>query len=88
MLTKLDVETTNDAKSERSMTALLGHSEQTVGSKAKAMWKSLKEENAERKNGSVQYVSREEATAITGHGEANGENGKGDKRTAASVTFL
>ena len=52
------------------------------------MWKSLKEENTERKEKDIQYISREEATAITGHGDPNGKDGKGDKRTAAAFTLF
>lgn len=92
MLTKLDVELiTNGAKSERSTTALLGRSEQTVGSRAKALWRTLKQENAERKT-NIQHVTPKEATAITGYGEngskSNVKDGKGDKRTAAVVAFF
>ena len=81
----------SDAKSERSTAALLGGSKETVGSKAKVLWKKLKEENSERKT-NVQYVTSQEATAMTGHGE-NGrssgvENGKGDKRAITAVLFF
>jgi hypothetical protein len=92
MLTKLGVElVTNDATSERSTTALLGHSEHTVGSRAKALWRTLRAENAERKT-NIQHVTPKEATAITGYGEngpkSNVKDGKGDKRTAAAVGFF
>lgn len=92
MLTKLGKEyVTSDAKSERSTAALLGRSKVIVGSKAKVLWKKLKEEDAERKT-NIQYVTSEEATAITGHGEdspkSNTKDGKGDKRIATAVTFF
>ena len=81
----------SDEKSERSTAALLDCSKETVGSKAKALWKQLKEENQARKT-SIQYVTPEEATAITGHGEngpkSNTKDGKGDKRIAAAFTFF
>lgn len=82
---------TNDGKSQHSTTGLLGSSQELFSSKAKALWKKLREEDAERKT-NVQHVTFQEATAITGHGEngarSNAKDGKGDKRLAAAVTFF
>jgi hypothetical protein len=81
----------SDAQSERSTTALLSGSNETVGTKAKALWKKLKEEDAERKQSNIQHVTHQEATTITGHGEnvpgAGTKHGKGDKRIATTALF-
>lgn len=92
MLTISDNDTvTSDDKSECSTAPLLGRSKETVGSKAKALWRQLKEEDEVRKT-SIQHVTPEEATVITGHGESgsksNNKHGKGDKRIAGAFTLF
>ena len=72
---------TSDEKSEHSMAALLSGSKETVGSKARTLWKQLKEENKARKT-NVRHVTSKEATAITGYGDNSSKSdnkaGKGD----------
>lgn len=81
----------SDETSERSTAVLLGGSKETVGNKAKALWKKLKEENEARKT-NIQHVTPQEATVITGYGEtgsmSNIKDGKGDKRTASAFIFF
>ncbi|KAH9872665.1 hypothetical protein J1614_005059 [Plenodomus biglobosus] len=82
---------TNDAKSEESTIALVDPCDQTFQTKAKDLWKKLKEEIAERKT-TIQYVTSAEATAITGHGEngpkSNAKGRKGDKRIASALALF
>ena len=58
---------------------------------AKGMWQKLKDENEQRKEGNIKYVSHEKAAQISGYGKdgpateetkkkAEEERGKGDKR--------
>jgi hypothetical protein len=84
----------SDAASERSSAPLLGGSEEkeTVGGRAKQFFHKLKEENENRKKATIQHVTKEEATAITGHGEggprSNSKEGKGDGRVVAAFSLF
>lgn len=79
-----------DTASVHSTEPLLGKNATTAtgGSKAKALWMQLKEEDEERKRENVEYVSEEAATAITGHGKGGARStsgeGKGDGRAIAA----
>jgi hypothetical protein len=84
----------SDAASQRSSAPLLGAlgGKETVASKAKQFFQKLKEENEERKKSSVQHVTKDQATAITGHGEggarSNSKEGKGDGRVVAAFSLF
>lgn len=89
-----NTDVSSDAASERSSAPLLGAlgEKETVGSKAKHFFQKLKEENEERKKASVQHVTKEQATAITGHGEGgarpDSKEGKGDGRVVAAFSLF